>query len=163
MNTTEPKPPNITKILFLDVDGVLNNTKTLEEAADRREFDPICGICLSFLKDIVEKTDCNIVLSSAWRLDKWNVKKLRRAFFDVGIHHNFPQTPNLNSERHFEIEDWLAKHNVDPAIVVVLDDDGDAKIQNVPANIKEIFLQTSRHVGLDRAIADKAIEFFNQE
>lgn len=160
MITPEAKPKH--KILFLDVDGVLNNTKTLEEAADRREFDPICGVCLSHLKDIVEKTDVYIVLSSTWRLDKWNVKKLRRAFYDVGIHHNFPQTPNLNSERHFEIEDWL-KRIADPALVVVLDDDGDAKIQNVAPNIKEIFLQTSRHIGLDRATADKAIEFLNQE
>jgi len=52
------------KILFLDVDGVLNNPSTLWDDAH-------CGIddeMLKYLKFIVLRTGCKIVLSTTWRL-----------------------------------------------------------------------------------------------
>jgi len=52
------------KILFLDVDGVLNNPSTLWDDAH-------CGIDdekLKYLKFIVLRTGCKIVLSTTWRL-----------------------------------------------------------------------------------------------
>lgn len=52
------------KILFLDVDGVLNNPHTSWDANH-------CGIedqLLKYLKFIVQRTGCKIVLSTSWRL-----------------------------------------------------------------------------------------------
>lgn len=52
------------KLLFLDVDGVLNNPSTSWDANH-------CGIedeLLKYLKFIVQRTGCKIVLSTTWRL-----------------------------------------------------------------------------------------------
>lgn len=54
------------KILFLDVDGVLNNPSTKWD-------DQHCGIdneMLKYLKYIVLRTGCKIVLSTTWRLSE---------------------------------------------------------------------------------------------
>jgi HAD domain in Swiss Army Knife RNA repair proteins len=51
------------KVLFLDIDGVLNGHEFDDEAQScniRRE-------CVKHLNRVVRETDCRIVLSSAWR------------------------------------------------------------------------------------------------
>ena len=55
------------KIIFLDVDGVLNNYSTTERCGD------YCGIetdCLSRLKKLVDISGAEIVLVSTWK-DHW--------------------------------------------------------------------------------------------
>jgi hypothetical protein len=151
----------MSKVLFLDVDGVLNNIQTLLQAAAVGEFNPICDLSLSILKNIVQKTNCQIVLSSSWRLSEKNLNKLKLSFDKIGLV-ICGQTPDLIGARHLEIESWIESHIHHPALVAVLDDDGDAKIKTISKNIQEIFFQTSRLIGLDQTIADKMIEFFNK-
>ena len=58
----EHKLPSV-KLLFLDVDGVLNRvgiTSMTEEVEN---------ITANRLKQIIETTNCNIVLSSSWKLN----------------------------------------------------------------------------------------------
>ena len=50
------------KVIFLDIDGVLNSDASLM-VDDRVEGDLILN-----LKYIVDKTDAKIILSSSWRL-----------------------------------------------------------------------------------------------
>ena len=60
------------KILFLDVDGVLNNDRALGRAA--RHNLPTFALdrhCLGLLKDIVHATGARIVVSSTWRVNGW--------------------------------------------------------------------------------------------
>ena len=52
------------KVIFLDVDGVLNSEKDLLEAKGKSElFDRP----LILLKELVESTKAKIVVSSTWR------------------------------------------------------------------------------------------------
>lgn len=53
------------KVIFLDVDGVLNSEKDLLEAKGKSElFDRP----LILLKELVESTKAKIVVSSTWRI-----------------------------------------------------------------------------------------------
>jgi hypothetical protein len=55
----ERKPP----ILFLDIDGVLND-HTWHQPADSTTIDKPC---MNWLNKNIAETDCDIVISSAWR------------------------------------------------------------------------------------------------
>jgi HAD domain in Swiss Army Knife RNA repair proteins len=54
------------KVIFLDVDGVLNSKKTPNPGKFPYIVDPIL---LSRLLELLRLTDAKIVLSSTWRLD----------------------------------------------------------------------------------------------
>ena len=66
------------KIIFLDVEGVLNTKETYERI--RREKGnsimidaEIDGFRLGYLKQIIDATDAKVVLSSAWKKDFENI------------------------------------------------------------------------------------------
>ena len=50
------------KVIFLDVDGVLNSSRTLHEDISLEDD------LISNLKELVDKTGAKIILSSSWRL-----------------------------------------------------------------------------------------------
>jgi hypothetical protein len=53
-----------TKIIFLDIDGVLNNSKWLKE----NKNNPIDPAAVNRINVIMQKTDAKIVISSSWRI-----------------------------------------------------------------------------------------------
>jgi hypothetical protein len=146
----------IQRLLFLDIDGVLNSTawfkarpkrtnilKTMsvEEAEALRAnhgFDPVT---VSRLNSLVERADCDIVISSTWRkLGDRQVghEHMQRMLKHRGFKHShriIGATPSLDREisssgmwsaqpRGLEIAAWLAEHG--PAQrFVILDDESD--------------------------------------
>ena len=114
------------KIIFLDIDGVLNSVKYDNERSDGEGNIDISR--LSLLKQLADKTDALIVLTSSWR-KHWDPsgiltdevgKELERTFCDSGVF-LFDKTPVLGGHRSFEISAWLEAH---PEIesFVILDD-----------------------------------------
>ena len=119
------------KIIFLDIDGVLNSvmydTQRLEESAENR----IDMTRVKLLADIVNATGAKIVLSSTWRED-WD--KSSELCGDDGEYINeclakfglsiIDKTPYLNysDERQFEILAWLVDHTNEVESFVILDD-----------------------------------------
>lgn len=149
------------KLLFLDVDGVLNDLTVLSTKSE-------LGINhLINLKAIVSSSNCEIILSSSWRiLDDWK-RTLRIAFEENNIPIWIDQTPQIRSEdfsivpRKDEIIKWLKDNISCPATVVVLDDESDADISdNGLHNITSIFIHTCMNKGLTAEKAQKAIDFF---
>lgn len=55
------------KVIFFDIDGVLNSSKTVDRNFDYPELDPRN---LAVLQEIVSKTDAVLVLISSWK-DDW--------------------------------------------------------------------------------------------
>ena len=113
------------KIIFMDVDGVLNYTKWYYD--DRNpgnlygqegEIDPEC---VRRIVNICEKTGAKIVLSSDWRINKCSIGRLERAGFPEGL--IFSQTPELiwDCSRGEEIDIWLNEHP-DTYDYVIIDD-----------------------------------------
>jgi len=158
------------KLLFLDIDGVLNSLtfavycnrlhKQNPEKEDRewrpyRDFDPMA---LSNLCEIIESTGCEIVWSSTWRLGT-SVEELNetveKGMKRWGIDFKIPgigKTPCLRSElgwgceRGLEIQRWLDE-NVDEkwgdqVRFCILDDDSDM------AHLMGHFVNTDGYTGL---------------
>lgn len=120
------------KIIFLDVDGVLNNKDTKERIPDT-SYTGINNSKVKLLKQIVEATDAQIVLSSTWRLKKtrWGEEipeehrnYLKKKLSKYGLRY-ISSTPDIDPiRRGKEIDQWI-KNNNDITIDgwVVLDDE----------------------------------------
>ena len=106
------------KAIFLDIDGVvcLHSAKTPN---DEEIFD--ADSCRR-LKEIIDATDCKLVLTSSWRLYSESIRSMFFQFKKYGIYkeHFLGRTP-LCGERGNEIMAYLKSH---PQIVnyIALDD-----------------------------------------
>lgn len=114
-----------TRLVFLDIDGVLNRLISWKRQARRKpaHVDPQC---LAVLHSILGETGARVVLSSSWRLVRsrmQNVRLLRR----LGVQCNFAGcTPHLSMrQRGDEIAAFLRKTR--PADFVIIDDDRDMR------------------------------------
>lgn len=150
------------KIIFLDVDGVLNSLRCLEREDLGREH-------LILFKAIVQSTKCETVLSSTWRLVKDWRNSLELAFKEFKIPLWIDVTPEHKSvhdivPRRNEIIDWLNKNTQERCNVVVLDDFDDADIKDHGlSHVKHLFIHTCMEQGLLLEHAEKAIDFLNYE
>lgn len=148
------------KILFLDVDGVLNSRNSFQQDS----ANPLGEFHLSLLKRIVDETNCDIVLSSSWRMYKDSKADLLSAFERHGIPKWIGQTPDLCDERRVEIVEWLTKNINEQCIVVIVDDDDDADLIETRYVLEEsinwTFVQTTFEEGLNEVACQKIIEGF---
>jgi hypothetical protein len=131
------------KVLFLDIDGVLNSHRTAiafggyphEVTGYHREmFDEVA---LALVRGIVKASGSQIVLSSSWRLTHHHDL--------VGKHLDLPivdRTPSLIGERGKEIKAWLDSHPQVKCYAIV-DDDSDMLREQLP-----FFVKTSGFDGL---------------
>lgn len=152
--------PTIGKVLFLDVDGVLNNQrwaiKMFEEDGLRVYRDNILyEPSLRQLKRIINITGALIVVSSAWRqipscyadLKAW----LER--FEMEI---YDKTPYVGGERGDDITAWFER-NPGEWRYAILDDDSDMGIH------MDHLVKTRFDRGLTWVEADKCIELLEQD
>ncbi|MGH9426550.1 MAG: HAD domain-containing protein, partial [Terriglobia bacterium] len=116
------------RLLFLDVDGVLNNAEEFEKK-DQHGSDRLTVACVERLATIVHKGAVElVVLSSAWRVGgegSPHVRFLRETLREHGVEiHSV--TPRMDlSPRGREIEMWLGHNLVTSFSMVILDDDSD--------------------------------------
>lgn len=133
------------KIIFLDVDGVLNSVQ------DRFSWTIESDKHLILLACIVRRTNAKIVVSSSWRncslLDtlKKRLNDFSMSVFDVTGY-------NKNGIRGLEIKEWLDNHN-DIESFVILDDE----VFDIKEHFPNNFVQTSMKVGLQKEGAEKCI------
>ena len=104
------------KVVFLDIDGVLNSKST-----DMRVLD--CKT-VTLLRQIVEKHQAVIVITSVWRKFNWP-ERILRAFSQAGWENPpiIDKTPVLFTIRGEEIKSWLSQNQVES--FVIIDDDSD--------------------------------------
>lgn len=122
------------KVLFLDIDGVLNNESSKER------FNCFTGIdqrLLKLFKDWWKPSEVNIVLSSTWRTDPEFVNHLiENGLTFIG------HTPKIaNVPRGHEIGIWLDNH-LDVTKFAILDDCTDLQ------PLRKYLVQTSARWGL---------------
>lgn len=162
------------KVIFLDVDGVLNSENDLRIYRKKNEitgcilYDVVEDRPLKLLKEIVEKTSARIVVSSSWRIGcersgrqsifgKELYEKLEKRLKDYGME-IYDITPSLGTgtQRGDEIREWLSKNQVENFII--LDDDSDMCEY---ADMKN-FIHTTYEHGLTEELKNKAIEVLNK-
>lgn len=160
---------NKKKLIFLDVDGVLNSDsywqKTISkdlEWSDRR-IDPKL---VRNLSRIVQQTGAEIVVSSTWRRFKEDMDSLKR-YLSAKDLHILDTTPILpgyrfadgrKKQRGDEITKWFEDHpDYKDADYIILDDDDDMTIH------MDHLIQTSYIYGLSNSKTLKAIKALNHE
>ena len=142
------------KVIFLDVDGVLNNQKWAIEMYNEGVYvyrnDILYGPSLEQLKRIVDATGAVIVVSSAWRQIPNAYLHLREwlELYDMEI---YDKTPYVGRERGDDITAWFERNPGDWQYVI-LDDDYDM------CEHMSHLVQTSFDEGLTEQDADKCIE-----
>lgn len=118
------------KVIFLDIDGVLNSEKYYTEHLEDMMENPVDRECVKRLKRIVDATGARIVLSSSWRTG-WSRKKdqmdeLCRKLVEILAEYQleiYDKTCILNNgERGREIKFWIKNAPEKVESFVILDD-----------------------------------------
>ena len=100
------------KLIFLDIDGVLNNPKSAEKFGT---FNILDAECVSVLRNLVILNNASIVISSTWRgFDNWHDKisgAISNAGWTEARHFIVDRTPfSAESIRSNEIMSWLTNN-----------------------------------------------------
>ena len=150
------------RVIFLDVDGVLNTERYLRER-DPRTQSILDETRLSLLRRIVEETGAVIVLSTSWRRHwdpdptKWDEtwKPCGEALCRHGLT-VYDRTPDYGdhsgNNRDREVRDWLAAHGREAESFVILDD-----ILMGWEELSARLVRTNPYRGLTEAQAGEAI------
>lgn len=164
------------KVIFLDVDGVLNSFSTLNKD-DSLESDLIIH-----LAKIVKATNAKIILSSSWRLsaaalrelmdtlmwynlsisgctqDGVDVRDFEHTQFENAVPtKKYGSSNNITYDRGAEIAMWLLQHDFAVEKFVIIDDE-DVDIKNWFS--KEV-VKTNFNKGLTMEDAAKAIKLLS--
>lgn len=108
------------KVLFLDIDGVLNNDTTKEKVQTVfGSFTGINSILLNRFLNWRQFRDIEVVLSSSWRLDERYNYAFTKHLNDLGI--TWIDVTSRIGTRGAEIKDWLDRHT-DVTHYAILDD-----------------------------------------
>jgi hypothetical protein len=134
------------KIIFADIDGVLNCKRTTNPRKLPYVVDPPL---LARFKDLVERSGADVVLSSTWRYDPAGLFSARHwgiPFVDV-----IPDLPD--QPRRDEILVWLKQHGEVARFIVI--DDEDDELDGLP------LFQPSAATGLTEKIVDGAAAYLS--
>jgi hypothetical protein len=136
------------KIIFLDIDGVLNSDRT----PNPRKFPYIVDKeLLERLNGLLALTGAKVVLSSSWRCDP--VGLLAAKYWKVPFTYVCSDKPK--SPRGKEILNWLSDHP-DVTRFAIIDDEDDG-LDDLP------IFQPSSRTGLTPEIAEGVAKYLNGE
>ncbi len=147
------------KLLFLDIDGVLNNRSFLSAmflGQNRDEqINHLDPAAIEHLNRIVDETSCLVVLSSAWRM--FGLGQVQRWLRARGYRHRLMhQTPmKISGIRGHEIDLYLKNLSDQPESFCILDDSRDIYPH------EENWVWCDPNEGLTAAKADDAIKMLN--
>lgn len=175
---------NLYKIVFLDIDGVLNSDKFYRRRGEPdfksedeppyplSEFDPES---VGLLNKIINETNASIVVSSSWRIGR-SIEELKELFNSVGIEgeiigktpSSLPRSKYGETVRGDEIKLWLSIFegsfntenfkNKGTVNYVILDDDNDMLPEQ-----RDNFFRTDFMLGLTEEKANLIIDFFKKD
>lgn len=151
----------MTKFIFLDIDGVLNSTRSclalggygffprisrMKGTVDFVEHAKLDPIAVLLLDRLVRSTGAHVVISSTWRmgstLDEFNA--LFKAYIPNNAISVIDMTPVHNhGPRGDEIKAWLDLRSLSDDKYVILDDDSDMLQDQKP-----FFVHVDRDAGL---------------
>lgn len=135
------------KVLFLDIDGVLNRDGTKERCG---QFVGVDRALSAKLLKWLRSTDVKIVLSSTWR----NHPDMHPHLNDAGIHWDGMTPQHPIGPRGFQIKAWL---DANPAVTAfaILDD-----MQDMLPDQMARLVQTDTRFGLQDSHIDQLMGMF---
>ena len=160
------------KIVFLDIDGVLNSMDYFKQTKDCKGYTEINPEKVKLLKEIVDRTGAQIILSSTWRdLGKrknepehpvytYLTDTLKEYGMEIVDH-----TPYIGQDRPKEIKAWMDNQQDKEIRFVSLDDDF-PKREYDEVGIGDCLVRTSfyeKDGGLRKEHVEKVVEILNSE
>lgn len=168
----------MSKILFLDIDGVLNterqHDRCVEEGAAFVDnfgyaFDPVA---IANLKKIMDETEAGIVISSSWKF--WGFSTMQKLWASRDLPGKvLDVTPNnvsdelllsvdldlmeLPASKGSEIKEWLSTSGQDVTHYAILDD-----VPDMLPEQQSHFVQTDPRVGITKDDAERIIEMLTE-
>lgn len=151
------------KVIFLDVDGVLNSKDWLENNRVKTENSVNPGK-VKLLAEIVKNTNTTVVLSSTWRyipehpMFSYLVDTLGQNRIKI---HSF--TPKLDGDRPKEIKEWIEKQTEEVQFISIEDDFSEEDYRKY--GIEDRLVKTSyygEYGGLQRNHVEQAIQLLNE-
>lgn len=142
------------KIIFLDIDGVLNSIVGSTKYLSFMEASK-----LQLLKDlIIESSADGVVIISDRRYSKYDMEDILDAFDEyeiylIGSIRN-PDDSDYEDNRGKQIQDYLENTKENITSIVILDDNDDG----ISSYFNEEFIRINRYDGLTRDDVDRAIE-----
>ena len=155
------------KLIFLDIDGVINCSTTIKRLACSNEFTFVDARKVLRLRDIVERTGAKLVLSSTWRfgadpgafyLEREALRELVAEFRRLRCPLWFDVTPYLpRAKRWQEINAWLILH---PEVeeYIILDDWGEDEFRPMMDRL----VKCDSRFGLTKERAELAIKMLGE-
>lgn len=112
-------------VLFLDIDGVLNSEAWYRRRpkgpwCEAREFDPEA---MWLLKAVVAMSDCEIVVSSSWRIGR-KLEELQKLLIGFPVIGKTPELDSREVGRGAEVDHWL-RNNRSRTRYAIVDDGSD--------------------------------------
>jgi hypothetical protein len=164
----------MTKILFLDFDGVLLPDSLAHKQVEKNGLNPDNYLeivefdqhCVANLNKIIAATHAEIVLSTSWAMGN-SISKLSNCLlrngidpsnifeYDDPIHGSWLTPRKMSSLRSNEIGWWIGNH---PEITNWVAIDDDPSILHLKTN----YVRTNPAVGLNAEAASKAITILNK-
>lgn len=171
-------------IIFLDVEGVLNTKETYQRAYQKQGYMPMIDVeiddfRLIYLKEIIDKTDAQIVLSSSLRHffikenDKVIPTSLKgKKLYDKLSKYNieiYDTTPTTQENREEQIKGWLENRD-DIESFIIIDDDPtqfdeylDKLIQTSTERQNYLLSFMKESIGLCEEHIEQAIKLLNSK
>lgn len=136
------------KVLFLDVDGVLNSRAT----TNFKDLYPIDQYMAFLVGRIQLQTGCEVVLSSSWRYHPEGVENVSKRV--VKLLDKTTTSHDCGPLRGDQVNEWLSRH---PEVekYAILDDDNDF-------HKDQPLFKTTFEFGLTDEIANEVIEYLNK-
>ena len=161
------------KIIFLDIDGVLNTSDIFDSKIEIDEFR------LEYLKEIIEKTNAKIVLSSSLIRHFENEngvivprtlmgKRLYDLFQKCGVK-IYDKISNNSNEREKQIKEWLSTKEDIESFIIIDDEPSmffdlyDRLIQTSKVKRNEILMDMDDCTGLCEKHIRIAVDMLNSK
>lgn len=158
------------KVIFLDVDGVLNSMAWFDQNKEKTGYSEINPEKVELLKEIVENTDGKIVISSTWRqLAKTETEEEHHVYsYLVDTLRNygieiFSLTPYIGNNRPKEIKAWIENQSEEIRFISLDDDFTEDDYRKY--GIEDCLVKTSfygKNGGLQRKHVEQAIKLLNK-
>ncbi len=157
---------NSERLIFLDIDGVLNSAQYFRETDVNRTHwsSMIDPLAVKRLNDIVARTGAKVVISSSWRA-LHSVDEIRSFLNERGFigevvgrtptHREYVGDPLTDDRGHY-IQQWINENKFDGDFVII-DDDRDVE------PYRDRWVHTTWERGLEQKHVVEAMDLFGVE
>ena len=135
------------KVIFLDIDGVLNSDEYVEKVkkSDIQGIERDIDIeKVKLLKRAIDGTGAKVVLRSTWRYTK-NARYLKELLANYGI--RVDSTPYIQDKRGLEIKKWLSENQGVEDFLIIDDEIFDSFDEGLMKKLVKISNGNGRSLG----------------